>query len=184
MRTEGAVGERTMCARHHNVETHLRCGKCGTPICPKCLVHTPVGARCPTCAAPPRSARRGAGPLRVALAALVGLGVGMVCGVLLSLLQFGALAILPLLMTGFLVGEAVSATARRWSGTHLVVVAFLCAVLGPLLGKALLIAPLVPTASPGAKAAGALIGAARTTGVFELLLLVVAGVIATTRVRG
>jgi hypothetical protein len=38
------------CARHPDVETNLACGKCGTPICPKCLVQTPVGARCPTCA--------------------------------------------------------------------------------------------------------------------------------------
>ncbi|UCD53822.1 MAG: hypothetical protein JSU76_02625 [Dehalococcoidia bacterium] len=38
------------CTNHPNVETDLRCGKCGKPICPKCLVHTPVGARCPDCA--------------------------------------------------------------------------------------------------------------------------------------
>src|SRR5690349_7239594 len=38
------------CATHPKVETTLRCGKCGTPICPKCMVMTPVGARCRTCA--------------------------------------------------------------------------------------------------------------------------------------
>jgi len=38
------------CARHPKVETALRCGRCDTPICPKCLVQSPVGARCPTCA--------------------------------------------------------------------------------------------------------------------------------------
>ena len=37
------------CATHPNVETNLRCGKCGKPICPKCLVQTPVGARCQDC---------------------------------------------------------------------------------------------------------------------------------------
>ncbi len=37
-------------AAHPGVETSLRCGKCGKPICPKCLVQTPVGARCPDCA--------------------------------------------------------------------------------------------------------------------------------------
>src|SRR5437879_2882347 len=116
---DGSVGDRTMCARHHNVETHLRCGKCGTPICPKCLVHTPVGARCPKCAAPPRSARRGGSPLSYILATLAGLGVGMVGGVVLTFLQFGAFMILPLLLLGFLVGEAVGATARRSYGTSL-----------------------------------------------------------------
>jgi hypothetical protein len=38
------------CATHPNVETELRCGKCDTPICPRCMVQTPVGARCRSCA--------------------------------------------------------------------------------------------------------------------------------------
>jgi hypothetical protein len=180
---EGTVGDRITCARHRNVETHLRCGKCGTPICPKCLVHTPVGARCPKCAAPLRSARRGGGPLSYVLATLAGLGVGMVGGVVLTFLQFGAFIILPLLLLGFLVGEAVGATARRSYGTSLAVVAFLCTVLGPLLGRAVLIAPLVPAEDVAAKASAALIAAGRTIGGFELLLLLVAGVIAASRVR-
>ena len=40
----------TYCARHPRTETVLRCGRCATPICPRCLVQTPVGARCPDCA--------------------------------------------------------------------------------------------------------------------------------------
>ena len=181
---EGSVGDRTMCARHRNVETHLRCGKCETPICPKCLVHSPVGARCPKCAAPPRSLRRGGGPLTYVLAVLVGLGVAMVGGVVLALLQLGALIIVPMILMGFLVGEAVGAVARRSYGQSLAIVAFLCAVIGPLLGRAVLIAPLVPAEGIAAKASGALILAGRSTGGFELLLLMVAGFIAATRVRG
>ena len=38
------------CAEHPDVETYLRCGKCYTPICPRCMVQTPVGARCRQCA--------------------------------------------------------------------------------------------------------------------------------------
>ncbi|MBI2964960.1 MAG: B-box zinc finger protein, partial [Chloroflexi bacterium] len=38
------------CVRHPNVETNLRCSRCNELICPRCLVHTPVGARCPDCA--------------------------------------------------------------------------------------------------------------------------------------
>ena len=38
------------CARHSSTETVLRCGRCETTICPRCMVHTPVGARCPDCA--------------------------------------------------------------------------------------------------------------------------------------
>lgn len=38
------------CARHPDVETGLRCGSCDELICPRCMVQTPVGARCPSCA--------------------------------------------------------------------------------------------------------------------------------------
>lgn len=38
------------CARHPGVQTALRCSRCDTPICPRCLVYSPVGARCPDCA--------------------------------------------------------------------------------------------------------------------------------------
>ena len=42
--------ESMRCAEHPDVETGLRCGKCDKPICPKCMVETPVGARCRECA--------------------------------------------------------------------------------------------------------------------------------------
>lgn len=38
------------CTRHPDVETALTCGRCETPICPRCLVFTPGGTRCPDCA--------------------------------------------------------------------------------------------------------------------------------------
>ena len=37
------------CVNHPNVETTLRCNKCGDPICARCAVRTPVGYRCPKC---------------------------------------------------------------------------------------------------------------------------------------
>src|SRR5262245_41825997 len=43
------------CARHPEVETALRCSRCDTPICPRCLIQTPVGARCRDCARLARS---------------------------------------------------------------------------------------------------------------------------------
>ncbi len=32
------------------METALRCSRCESPICPRCLVQSPVGARCKDCA--------------------------------------------------------------------------------------------------------------------------------------
>src|SRR6185437_7408292 len=43
--------EEKRCSYHPNVLTRLRCSKCGKPICPRCAVETPVGFRCPDCAA-------------------------------------------------------------------------------------------------------------------------------------
>jgi hypothetical protein len=37
------------CKNHPNVETRLRCNRCGEPICVKCARRTPVGFRCPQC---------------------------------------------------------------------------------------------------------------------------------------
>lgn len=37
------------CANHPNVETMLRCNRCGKPICTRCAVQTPVGYRCKEC---------------------------------------------------------------------------------------------------------------------------------------
>jgi len=50
MPEERDVNESTIyCANHPNVETSLRCSKCGKPICFRCAVQTPVGYRCPQC---------------------------------------------------------------------------------------------------------------------------------------
>jgi hypothetical protein len=40
---------RTFCAVHPNIETSLRCNKCGRYMCSKCAVRTPVGYRCREC---------------------------------------------------------------------------------------------------------------------------------------
>jgi hypothetical protein len=42
------------CARHSGTETDLTCGRCGTAVCPRCLVHVEVGIRCPRCVPQPR----------------------------------------------------------------------------------------------------------------------------------
>ncbi len=68
------------CARHPGVETGLRCGRCETPICPRCMVLSPVGARCPTCA-PLRRAPMYVVQSRDLLAAA---GVALVGGVIMG----------------------------------------------------------------------------------------------------
>ncbi len=114
------------CARHPNIETELTCGRCETPICPRCVVFTDVGARCPTCAPARKLPQFEVGPLyllRGATAALAaGAGLGAVWGVLLPG-RMGFFGLLLGALLGYLIAEAVSAATNRKSGTPLQVVA-------------------------------------------------------------
>jgi membrane associated rhomboid family serine protease len=38
------------CYRHPGRETNVACSMCARPICPDCMITTPVGMRCPECA--------------------------------------------------------------------------------------------------------------------------------------
>ena len=64
------------CAYHPNTETDLTCGRCDAPICPRCLIHTEVGIRCPKCSHAPKKSR-------LLLGALLAFGV---VGLLVSVL--------------------------------------------------------------------------------------------------
>ena len=67
------------CADHPDVETRLRCSRCGKPICPRCGVRTPVGMRCPDCAGTRSSVA--ANPTQALVAAGAGLVVAALAGI-------------------------------------------------------------------------------------------------------
>ena len=115
------------CATHPDVETNLRCGKCGKPICPKCLVQTPVGARCPDCAKPYKLPTFRVTTPYYLRAAGTALGMAIVCG-----FAWGAIrGVMPFIYFNFLIaagvgygiGEVVSLAVNRKRGTGLAVVA-------------------------------------------------------------
>ena len=115
------------CATHPKVETELACGKCGKPICPRCLVYTPVGTRCRGCANVRRLPQyhiSAAYLLRGAGAALVsGAVLGGLWGVLLPY-QLGLFFGLGVgLGVGYAVGEAVSLATNRKVGLPLQAIA-------------------------------------------------------------
>jgi hypothetical protein len=58
--------------------TRLTCCQCGTPICPQCLVRTPVGLKCETCAGTGAVSRRKRSQRWVVPAVLVGLVLALV----------------------------------------------------------------------------------------------------------
>ena len=46
---EPAAAARSVCYRHPERETYIRCGRCDRPICPDCMVSASVGFQCPEC---------------------------------------------------------------------------------------------------------------------------------------
>lgn len=158
------------CARHPNIETELTCGRCGTPICPRCVVFTDVGARCPTCAPARKLPQFEIGPLyllRGAAAALAaGAGLGAVWGILLpGSLFFFALLLIGALV-GYLIAEAVSAATNRKSGTPLQIAAVAGVIAAYLVRNLVIGNELLPTDD-----------------LFGYIAVIVAGAVAISRLR-
>lgn len=161
------------CARHPNIETVLRCGRCNTPICPRCLVGTPVGARCPTCAGVKRFSIN-LRPRELARAIAYGVGVSAVGTIMLSLIPLLAILgpLIEYMVIGFVVGEGVSRGANRKRLPELGPIAVACLFVGfevgvvallvsggQPLGPELLIAPIILLTRGGLTLIGLLVGA-------------------------
>lgn len=115
------------CATHPGVETNLRCGKCGKPICPKCMVQTPVGARCPECARLYKLPTYRVSAVYYLRAAGTVLAMALVTGVVWGFVnQFIPFFYLNLLLggvVGYAIGEVTSLAINRKRGRGLAAVA-------------------------------------------------------------
>ncbi len=112
------------CALHPGTETNLSCGKCGQPICPKCLVQTPVGARCPKCAAMKRLPVFNVSALSYIRAIGASLATGGVLGAVWPFVPLGGYFwLLIALGVGYAVGQAVSLSVNRKRGPGLQAIA-------------------------------------------------------------
>ena len=115
------------CAAHPGVETNLKCGKCGKPICPKCMVQTPVSARCPECARLYKLPTYRVSTRYYLRAAGTALGMALVTGVIWGIInQFVAFFFLNLLLgagVGYAIGEVTGLAVNRKRGRGLAAVA-------------------------------------------------------------
>ena len=121
------------CATHPDVETNLRCGKCGKPICPKCLVQTPVGARCTDCAKLYKLPTFRVSSKNYLVAVGVGLGMAVACGAVWRVVEwaipFFSLNLLLAPAAGYAIGEVVSLSVNRKRSRWLAVVAGIAVVI-------------------------------------------------------
>jgi hypothetical protein len=122
------------CADHPDVETRLRCSRCGRPICPRCGVRTPVGMRCPDCAGTRSSVA--ANPAGTITAAVAGLAVATVVGL--------AWGFLPdwqfywALLLGFGTVETMVRLLQKRQGLDLQAIAIVIVVYGMVLSRVVL----------------------------------------------
>jgi hypothetical protein len=123
------------CSFHPDVETEMSCAECGRPICPKDMVLTPVGYKCPVCAKPKKSQYTYVKPKQllaaIGISAVVGIGGAFLIHAVLGRGGFFGFII------GYGWGMLTAEAARRGSGGHrgreLTIVAGAAIVLGGVL---------------------------------------------------
>src|ERR687892_654339 len=93
------------CVNHPKVETRLTCSSCGDPICPRCMVATAVGQKCPRCARQTGRAKGNPDPQLLARAFGAGVAAAAAGAVVFVFLPFAG--ILLALAHGFVVAAAV-----------------------------------------------------------------------------
>jgi len=114
------------CAYHPDVETNLRCGKCDKPICPKCMVTTPVGARCRDCAGLDKLPTFRVSGRYYLIAAGTALGMAIASGAVWGLIEWlvpmFSLSLLLAPAAGYAIGEVTSLAVNRKRGTGLALI--------------------------------------------------------------
>lgn len=129
------------CATHPNVITGLTCNKCGKPICPKCMVQTPVGARCSQCAKLSKLPTFIISPIDYLKAIPVGLVVAIIGGVIWFLIRlFVPFLILNFVIAaavGFGIGELMGIVINRKRGLLLRILAAVFVLVAFIIGNQL-----------------------------------------------
>ncbi len=171
------------CATHPDVETELACGKCGRYICPRCMVQTPVGARCRACAGLRRLPMFDVRPPDLVRGFLSGVAASAAGGLVLMFVSampgVGFFGFILMALLGYGVGEAASAAARRRHGRSLGWATVLAVPLGLVLGRAAFF--MLVSGAPAALAITAAV-AMLVSSIWSLLLVGLAMWIAYMRV--
>ena len=127
--TEGT--EVLFCANHPSRQTHLRCNKCGKPICSSCAQPTPVGYRCPQCIREHQDIYYTARPLDYLLVILVTVPLSLLGGWLA--MRIGFFTIFLGAGAGTLIGRIAFWAARRRRGRGMPQLVAAIVVIGGIL---------------------------------------------------
>lgn len=108
----------SVCYRHPDRETSLRCNRCGKPICIKCANHTSVGYRCPDCLREIEEGYYTAVNRDYLTAALIAIPLSLVVGILLLFLsgRGGFFFFFILFAVGGAVGSGIARLTHRAIG--------------------------------------------------------------------
>lgn len=105
------------CICGSGLDTTLRCSKCDRPICPKCMVQTPVGARCPECARlyklPTYSVSATHYVVAAAVSVVLALALGFVWNQAARRMPYFDLNLLLGPAIGYVIGEVTSRAVNR-----------------------------------------------------------------------
>jgi hypothetical protein len=113
-----------------------------------------------------------------------GLGAGMGIGALLAVVPLGLFSFIGAIVIGLAVGESVSKATRRLPFRGLAAIAFCCALVGPTMGQAVMFAARAPLpfSDPLMRLQIALSFALSIAQPMTLVMAIIGGIIATTRV--
>lgn len=119
--------ETTYCPNHPDTPTNLRCSRCEVLVCPRCMVHSPVGVRCRECGRgtrlPTYDVSRPLLARAILAGLLMGLAGGLVAGLVVRELLFGLFYLAAMAGFGYLLAEVISLAADRKRGRTLQLVA-------------------------------------------------------------
>jgi hypothetical protein len=120
------------CTVHPNVETTLRCNRCGRPMCTRCAVKTPVGYRCRECVRAQQDKFFDAQMLDYLIAAGVSLVFSFFAAALLARIGFFLIAFFLAPAAGGVIGTVVWRMTGKRRGRYTAIVVGTGVVAGAL----------------------------------------------------
>ncbi len=121
----------TVCYRHPDRKTNLRCNRCEKPMCPDCAVLTPTGYRCKDCVRSQQKVFDTAQPQDYVFGILIALFLGYLGGFISRYIGFFIIFIAP--AAGVVIAEAVRMVIKRRRSKSLFRAVTGAAILGALI---------------------------------------------------